>query len=440
VYALDPVFVTPAHEFCASAGKAKAADAVAAGGGNPAMPASCGLLLRRATWMAALVGLIAGCLLLAAAPALAHPWGPPATAVVAVEGSEVAIEWRAEFDDAVALGVALGLLHPTAINWDWDGLSTDDRAMVGDALSQAPALHAYLLESIQVRQDGAMCEGAVHLDEDFLSSGARVVYRCPHRIDAVSVRITMLHALHEDYRTFAHARGEARPRQQVFTATDPEHRWTFGASDSTAPESVQLWPTFVTYLREGIWHIWLGIDHILFLISLLLPAVLRRQGDRWQPAEGLAQAFLSTVKVVTAFTLAHSITLTLAVLGVIQLPSRLVESAIAGSVIIAALNNVRPLITRRLWLVAFGFGLIHGLGFASVLADLGLPRSALALSLFSFNLGVELGQLAIVAAFFPIAYGLRATRAYAPVAVPFGSLLIALLAGLWLLERAFGLA
>jgi hypothetical protein len=148
-------------------------------------------------------------------------------------------------------------------------------------------------------------------------------------------------------------------------------------------------------------------------------------------------AFWGVFGIVTAFTVAHSITLTLAVLGVIELPSRLVESVIALSVVIAALNNLRPLVTRRLWMVAFGFGLVHGFGFASVLADLGLPRSALALALVGFNLGVEVGQLAIVVAFLPLAFALRRTTFYRRWVMVGGSLAIAALAATWFIERAF---
>lgn len=105
--------------------------------------------------------------------------------------------------------------------------------------------------------------------------------------------------------------------------------------------------------------------------------------------------------------MAHSVTLSVAALGYIAPPSRLVESLIALSVVIAAMNNIYPIVTRRIWLVAFGFGLIHGFGFAAVLQELGLPRGALALSLFGFNLGVEIGQLAIVSLFFPLGFSLR---------------------------------
>jgi hypothetical protein len=115
-------------------------------------------------------------------------------------------------------------------------------------------------------------------------------------------------------------------------------------------------------------------------------------------------------KVVTAFTLAHSITLSLAALGVVSLPSRWIESAIALSVVLAALNNLMPVVASGRWLAAFAFGLLHGFGFAGALQDLGLPTSGLALSLAGFNIGVELGQLAIVAAFLPFAYCCAARR------------------------------
>jgi hypothetical protein len=123
-------------------------------------------------------------------------------------------------------------------------------------------------------------------------------------------------------------------------------------------------------------------------------AVLPKVGrvDLAEALRTLKAALVDVLKIVTAFTLAHSLTLTLAALGALSLPSRLVESAIAASVILAALNNLWPLVHRWRALVAFTFGLIHGFGFASVLADLGLPRGALVLSLVGFNVGVELGS------------------------------------------------
>jgi hypothetical protein len=177
----------------------------------------------------------------------------------------------------------------------------------------------------------------------------------------------------------------------------------------------------------------------LFLLSLLLPAVFLREAGRWVPAQRFKPVFWDVLKVVTAFTVAHSITLSLAALEIIALPSRLVESVIAASVVFAALNNLYPLVNERRWLMAFVFGLIHGFGFASVLTDLGLPRDALVSSLFGFNVGVELGQLAIVAGFLPVAFYLRNTRFYLRGVFVLGSWLTMLVALIWLLERAFDL-
>jgi hypothetical protein len=160
----------------------------------------------------------------------------------------------------------------------------------------------------------------------------------------------------------------------------------------------------------------------------------------WQPVGGLRPAFADVIKVVTAFTLAHSITLSLATFGVITPPSRWVESAIAASVLIAALGNLFAFTNRHRWAAAFVFGLIHGFGFASVLSDLGLPRQVLLLGLLGFNLGVEAGQMLIVAGFLPIAFALRGTWLYRRAALVGGSLAIAAIAGIWFTERAFNIS
>jgi hypothetical protein len=243
----------------------------------------------------------------------------------------------------------------------------------------------------------------------------------------------------------------------LFADLDPQHRGLLnlvarGASRSAvlgpqqATQGFELgeisrWRQFTDYVREGVWHIWIGLDHILFLLSLLLPSVLVWQAatKKWQAVNRFGEAFVDVLKVVTAFTLAHSITLSLAALGVIELPSRGVESVIAASIIVAALNNVWPRVIGRLWMVAFGFGLVHGFGFASVLADLGLPRDALVLALVGFNVGVELGQLAIVVVFLPLTFALRRSVFYRRWVMVGGSVVIALLAAVWLVERAFGL-
>jgi hypothetical protein len=136
---------------------------------------------------------------------------------------------------------------------------------------------------------------------------------------------------------------------------------------------------------------------VLFLMALLLPVPLVRAGGGWAPREDTRAAAGDVVRIVTAFTLAHSLTLALGALGLVRLPGRWVETAIAASVFAAAWNNLRPFLPGRAAALAFGFGLVHGLGFAGALAQLGLPRQARGLALLAFNLGVELGQLAIVA-------------------------------------------
>jgi hypothetical protein len=195
--------------------------------------------------------------------------------------------------------------------------------------------------------------------------------------------------------------------------------------------------TLRAFVVEGIWHIWLGFDHVLFLLTLLLPAVLLNVGRRGGAGRSeFTLASFDVLRIVTAFTVAHSLTLSLAVLDWVSLPSRLVESGIALTVLLGALNNLHPVLRERRWVAAFVFGLIHGFGFAGALKALNLPATDLALSLFGFNLGVEIGQLAIVAAFVPIAFRLRHTVFYRVGVLRGGSVLIALIAAAWFIERA----
>ena len=246
----------------------------------------------------------------------------------------------------------------------------------------------------------------------------------------------------------------------LFSASDPTHRGIVRVS-GTAPESpaasvsslAVLGPgishhafrlressrlaTLRAFVLEGIWHIWLGFDHVLFLLTLLLPSVLLAGGQLGGGRSGLTVTVLDVLKIVTAFTLAHSLTLTLAVLNWVSLPSRLVESGIALTVLLGALNNLRPVLRERRWIAAFVFGLIHGFGFAGALKALGLPAGELAISLFGFNVGVEIGQLVIVAAFVPLAFRLRNTSLYRLGVVYGGSILIALIAAAWFVERAW---
>jgi hypothetical protein len=199
-----------------------------------------------------------------------------------------------------------------------------------------------------------------------------------------------------------------------------------------------LWARWLSFVWEGVWHIWIGFDHMLFLVALLLPAVLKREANRWTGVDRFRDAMINVVKIVTAFTIAHSITLSLSVLNIVRLPTRLVESAIAVSVALAALSNFWPRLCDKGWLVALGFGLIHGFGFANVLVELELTGGILALALVGFNVGVELGQLMVVIAFVPLAFQMRRSWLYHTITLKVGSAVVALIAVAWVVERLFG--
>ncbi len=213
--------------------------------------------------------------------------------------------------------------------------------------------------------------------------------------------------------------------------------------------SATIFQGFVAMLKLGIWHIWIGIDHILFLLALVLPSVLilRRRDDDlplepgsmrmyWVPVEKFKPALINVVKIITCFTIAHTITLSLAALNFIDLPTRLVESIIALSIALAALHNIRPVLISNEWLIAFGFGLFHGFGFAGVLAEKGFGGEFMALTLLGFNLGVEIGQMVIILFMFPALFLLRKTGFYNRFVV-ITSLILILAAIYWFIERAF---
>jgi HupE/UreJ protein len=259
------------------------------------------------------------------------------------------------------------------------------------------------------------------------------VARCPAAPRALELRYSLLFDIDAQHRGLLRLERAGATATAIFRADAPAQRIALadGASATDAGAG-----HFQTFVREGVWHIWAGTDHILFLLALLLPAVLRRERGRWIAADRFRDVAADVLRIVTAFTVAHSITLALSTLGLVQLPSRLVETAIAASVVLAALNNLLPIASAR-WGVAFALGLLHGFGFSSVLVDLGLPRGALASALLGFNVGVELGQAAIVAAFLPIAYLLRRSWSYRLVLLG-GSAAITALAAVWCVERFTG--
>ena len=358
---------------------------------------------------------------LAAAPAHAHK-PSDAYLTIARDGTTLTGQWDIALRD---LEAAIGL--------DADG---DGAITWGEVRAKHNAIAAYALARLGVRAANEPCTlrvtgHAIDTHTDGAYAVLTLAGACAASAPTLGIEYRLLFDVDPTHRGLLNYVERGESRSAVFSAEAPSRV----VGGDTGGRLVQ----FGQFVDEGVWHIWTGFDHMLFLLSLLLPAVLVRRDGAWQAAASFRAAFIDVAKVVTAFTLAHSITLTLAALDVVSLPSRFVESAIAASVVLAALNNVWPLVRNGRWIAAFGFGLLHGFGFAGALRDLGLPTGSLALSLAGFNVGVELGQLAIVAAFLPAAYALRSTRAYTRVALAGGSLAIAAIATVWFIERAFDL-
>jgi HupE / UreJ protein len=367
-------------------------------------------------WLAAaLIGM------LGVAPVHAHKPSDSYLTIKVADGG-IAAQWDIALRD---IDFAIGL--------DADG---DARITWGEVRARHADIAAYALARLAVDADGASCAlGAEQQLIDNHTDGAYAVLKlridCPETPVRLGLNYTLFADIDPQHRGLLNLESQAGVRTAILGPHAPAQAFEL--------KQLSRLGQFLDYGLEGVWHIWIGYDHVLFLVSLLLPAVLAWKHGRWRAADSFRSAFWDVFKIVTSFTVAHSITLSLATLGVVELPSRWVESAIAASVVLAALNNVFPVVHGRRWVVAFGFGLIHGFGFAGVLADLGLPQQTLLLALVGFNLGVEAGQLAIVALFLPLAFGVRRTWLYQKLVLVGGSLVVVAIAGTWLCERVFNL-
>jgi hypothetical protein len=211
----------------------------------------------------------------------------------------------------------------------------------------------------------------------------------------------------------------------VFAIEGDEYEVTFSAHEPDFTYDTSVRPTMASrmwrFFKLGVEHIFLGYDHICFLIALII-----------------VSKFREVVKIVTSFTIAHSITLILATLQVVSLPARLVEASIAATIVYVALENLWVKDTKHRWWLTFCFGLVHGFGFAGVLREMGLPTIGLVRCLLAFNVGVEVGQLAIATALLPLAMFLARWKHGRKVVVAI-SILLALFGTAWFIDRVFAL-
>ncbi len=274
-----------------------------------------------------------------------------------VQGNTVEGQWDIALRD---LNFALGLDANANGEITW-----------GEVRAKQSEIAAYALSRLNLSSAHQACPAVAtkYLIDDH-TDGAYAVLRfratCPQAAQNLSVRYGLFFDIDPQHKGLLRLIYGGQSRTAIFS---PEQ-----ATQVFELKTASKLSQFFDYAREGVWHIWKGYDHILFLLALLLPAVVRRSGRAWQAVTAFKPAFWEVLKIVTAFTVAHSITLSMATLGVISLPSRWVESTIALSVVVAALNNVYPLFRERRWMMAFAFGLNPVLGFRHVLHDRGVPH------------------------------------------------------------------
>lgn len=332
------------------------------------------------------------------------------TSYLTVEATQAADTLRGRWDIALA-----------DIAWSVDLDADDDgRLTWGEIASRQGELAGYVLSGLAVGRAGSPCGTrlydlalAEHLGEPYVSIAMHITCPQPGRLQLAT---PLLFGLDASQRTLVEVRSEAGRESAVLAP---------GGAPWLAAGQVGVASRFVQYLRHGAWHVWIGYDHLAFLLLLLLPSVLRPKG-----------AILRDVlALVTAFTLAHSITLGLAASGLVQLPQRPIEFAIALSIVVAGVLNFIPRAARLRLSLAFGFGLVHGFGFANALAGLDVQGARLAPLLAGFNVGVELAQLGVVLLVMPLLLAWHRSPIFAARIAPALSIAAASGGGIWMIER-----
>jgi hypothetical protein len=303
---------------------------------------------------------------------------------------------------------------------DGDGALTDAELARGSG-----TLSDVVVRGIAVRGDGAACAGALDSATLTEQDGVRVRahYTCPAPVSALDVELPLLDALSHGHRHVATARvGEASQEDLLYRGHDTISVGATPSGSGSQPARGASRPGFLGFLALGVEHILTGYDHLVFLFGLILV------GGRVRALVG----------VITAFTVAHSITLALAALDVWSPPSRLVEAAIALSIVYVGVENFFVTNAEGRWRITFPFGLVHGFGFASALREVSLSRAEIPVALVSFNLGVEAGQLLVMAVLLPAVLFLRKKKWLERRETQVLSALVAGLGAVWFVLRVLG--
>lgn len=325
------------------------------------------------------------------------------TGEVTLSGTEVRYRLTVSAHDmAVAVGIPTDLVTPLALE---------------DVTGKREAIAHYVRERLLIEGDGKTCKVA-EPEFDFtefpLLFDLRLSYGCPAPPRILRINYLLFFDIDEQHRSLGQLITDAGEEPFLFDRSLTEVEFELAAPAPQLSPLLRFAHTFIL----GVEHILIGYDHILFLLALLI----------------VNARLLNVIKVVTAFTLAHSLTLALAWYGILDLPPRLVESAIALSIAYVAVSNLFGRNFSHRWLLAGAFGLVHGLGFYGVLSDLGLAEAHVISTLLAFNLGVEVGQLLIVGlAFLPLTWWMR--QPWYSTSAKAASATILAVAAWWVVER-----
>jgi hypothetical protein len=382
--------------------------------------------------MRKLLVITAAILLSSPATAFAHRLDEYVEAtILSIDSGRVAGAMRLVPGVAVAPAVIVGIdangdgTLSEAEQQDYAQRVLKDLALSVDGQPLAPHLLSADFPSVDEMKQGV---GEIHVSfgADLPAGGAnrRLVFENHHQNNIAVYLVNSLVPGDKNTRITAQTRSENQSFYQIdfVEAADREQAFWPGLSG------------FAGSFRLGVRHIAEGTDHLLFLLALLLPAPLLASGARWGRCTTVRRSLSQILRIVTAFTLGHSLTLALAAFGLVTLPSRPVEVLIAVSILVSAVHAMRPIFPGREAAIAAFFGLIHGLAFASVLSALGFSGWYRLVSLLGFNLGIELMQLSVVAVTLPSLVLLSRTRCYSMFRIS-GALFATVASVAWIVER-----